>query len=66
MNTAQERFAKCHQQRIQETCNQLLDITLDRLNYPKFDPDRADQLTRELLQTGRLAIAPEGMKGLCV
>jgi hypothetical protein len=66
MKHAKQRFIEYTQQRLQQTCNKLCAIAIDKMDYPDFDPDRAEQLTRELLACGRLSIAPEGMKGLCV
>lgn len=61
-----EKKERLLQEQFQQTCNKLLALKLDRMDYPDFNPDRAEQLTQELLASGRLAVAPEGMKGLCV
>lgn len=61
-----EAKIKLYQEKFQSCCNKLLKLRIDRMDYPDFDPTRAEQLTNELLAQGRLAIADETTKGLCV
>jgi hypothetical protein len=66
MIKSKQRFADHIEQGFRQAANRLLDLTLNQMDYPNFDPARAEQLTRELLATGRIAVVTEGTKGLCV
>ena len=66
MKKAKQRFYEQLNEKLQQVNNRLLELTLDGIDYPDFNPARAEQLTQELLSQGRLAVVTEGMKGLCV
>ena len=68
MKKARERFKQYCEAKFQQVCNQLLDIAITKQDYPDFDPDRAEELTRWMIASGRLAFdTPDHpAKGLCV
>lgn len=66
MKNAKQRFREYNAQQFASASKQLLAITLDRMDYPDYDPERAEVITLQMIASGQLAVAPEGMKGLCV
>ena len=68
MNKFRRNFLESLERQIRKVSDQLTVIALDRMDYPDFDPDRAEQLTLQMIANGRLAVALPGhhVKNLCV
>jgi hypothetical protein len=68
MKKAKERFKQYYASQFRQASNKLLDLTLARLDYPDFDPDRAELITRRMIAAGRLAFdTPDRpARGICV